>query len=60
MGRDANVKKDRTCRFCKSTFSNLTSEQIAMHAVVCRFEKLTGIEIISMNVPEERSSEIQE
>lgn len=49
MGREARTKKkERKCRKCKLSFLDMTAAQIRVHAFVCSFEKLTGIEIIKM------------
>jgi hypothetical protein len=57
MGREAKVKKNRTCKKCGLDFIDMTAVQIRVHAFVCNFEKLTGIEIIKMGPANEDEAE---
>lgn len=58
MGREARArKKERRCRKCRLSFSNMTAAQIRVHAFVCDFEKFTGIEIIKMGPSDAEEAE---
>lgn len=46
MGRGAGERKNRVCRVCLETMQQHTAEDLKKHAVICSFEKRTGLVVV--------------